>query len=222
MRKRRGKHARGNVSQATTSLTVVMCLAVMTGFLGVKYVISPWMNGAEAQTSGSVTGEKQSGEAIGAPQSGDAAAQTGDTTSQSDTETGEPETKSGASAQQTPQGQPSENAQQSPQSQQSAEETPDSQQPQKNQQSSGTNPVVEDQVETVATKAFAVQLGSFSTEEAAKQRASELSAQGIPASVQLRDGAWKVVSSGYSTKEEARTAAAGWREIAGDAFVVAI
>ena len=58
MRKRRGKHARGNVSQATTSLTVVMCLAVMTGFLGVKYVISPWMNGAEAQTSGSVTGEK--------------------------------------------------------------------------------------------------------------------------------------------------------------------
>ena len=210
MRKRRGKHARGNVSQATTSLTVVMCLAVMTGFLGVKYVISPWMNGAEAQTSGSVTGEKQSGEVTGAPQSGDAAAQTGDATSQSGTETGEPETNSDAPAQQ------------SPQSQQPTEETPDAQKPQQNQQSAGTNPVVEDQVETVATKAFAVQLGSFSTEEAAKQRVGELSAQGISASVQLRDGAWKVVSSGYSTREEARAAAAGWREIAGDAFVVAI
>lgn len=222
MRKRRGKHARGNVSQATTSLTVVMCLAVMTGFLGVKYVISPWMNGAEAQTSGSVTGEKQSGEVTGAPQSGDAAAQTGDTASPSGAETGEPKTNRDAPAQQTPQEQPPENAQQSPQSQQSAEETPDAQKPQQSQQSAGTNSVVEDQVETVATKAFAVQLGSFSTEEAAKQRVSELSAQGISASVQLRDGAWKVISSGYSTREEARAAAAGWREIAGDAFVVAI
>ena len=82
--------------------------------------------------------------------------------------------------------------------------------------------VVEDKIDTVATKAFAVQLGSFSTEEAAKQRVSELSAQGIEASVQIRDGVWKVVSSRYSTKEEARAAAAKWRDIVGDAFVVAI
>ena len=82
--------------------------------------------------------------------------------------------------------------------------------------------MVEDKIDTVATKAFAVQLGSFSTEEAAKQRVSELSAQGIEASVQIRDGVWKVVSSGYSTKEEAREAAAKWRDIVGDAFVVAI
>ena len=82
--------------------------------------------------------------------------------------------------------------------------------------------MVEDKIDTVATKAFAVQLGSFSTEEAAKQRVLELSAQGIEASVQIRDGVWKVVSSGYSTKEEARAAAAKWRDIVGDAFVVAI
>ncbi|MBQ4576112.1 MAG: SPOR domain-containing protein, partial [Firmicutes bacterium] len=82
--------------------------------------------------------------------------------------------------------------------------------------------VIEDKVDTVATTAYAVQLGSFSTEEAAKQRVNELKEQGISAKVQLRDNAWKVVSEGFHTKEEAREAAAQWRNVIGDAFVVAI
>lgn len=82
--------------------------------------------------------------------------------------------------------------------------------------------VVEDKVDTVATTAYAVQLGSFSSEEAAKQRVNELKEQGISAKVQLRDNAWKVVSEGFRTKEEAREAAVQWRNVIGDAFVVTI
>lgn len=173
MRKRRRNYGRDRMSRMPASLTLVMCLAVVTGFAGVRYVVSPWMNGGDVPTAGgqSTVGD----EAL--PQEA-----TGET-----------------------------------QTQEAAPETPEAL-PQTPQE--GT--VVEDKIDTVATKAFAVQLGSFSTEEAAKQRVSELSAQGIEASVQIRDGVWKVVSSGYSTKEEARAAAAKWRDIVGDAFVVAI
>lgn len=173
MRKRRRNYGRDRMSRMPASLTLVMCLAVVTGFAGVRYVVSPWMNGGDVPTAGgqSTVGD----EAL--PQ---------ETTGETQTQEAAPE---------TPQALP-----QTPQE--------------------GT--VVEDKIDTVATKAFAVQLGSFSTEEAAKQRVSELSAHGIEASVQIRDGVWKVVSSGYSTKEEARAAAAKWRDIVGDAFVVAI
>lgn len=173
MRKRRRNYGRDRMSRMPASLTLVMCLAVVTGFAGVRYVVSPWMNGGDVPTAGgqSTVGD----EAL--PQ---------ETTGETQTQEAAPETPEALP--QTPQ--------------------------------EGT--VVEDKIDTVATKAFAVQLGSFSTEEAAKQRVSELSAQGIEASVQIRDGVWKVVSSGYSTKEEARAAAAKWRDIVGDAFVVAI
>ena len=50
----------------------------------------------------------------------------------------------------------------------------------------------------------------------------ELKGQGIEAKVQLRDNAWKVVSEGFSTREEAKAAAIQWRDIIGDAFVVEI
>lgn len=82
--------------------------------------------------------------------------------------------------------------------------------------------VIEDKVDTVVTTAYAVQLGSFSTEDAAKHRVEELKEQGIAANIQLRDNAWKVVSEGFSTKEEAKAAAIQWRDVIGDAFVVAI
>ena len=175
MRKRRRNYGRDRMSRMPASLTLVMCLAVVTGFAGVRYVVSPWMNGGDVPTAGgqSTVGD----EAL--PQ---------ETTGETQTQEAAPETQTPQALPQTPQ--------------------------------EGT--VVEDKIDTVATKAFAVQLGSFSTEEAAKQRVSELSAQGIEASVQIRDGVWKVVSSGYSTKEEARAAAAKWRDIVGDAFVVAI
>ncbi|MBQ5796707.1 MAG: SPOR domain-containing protein [Firmicutes bacterium] len=82
--------------------------------------------------------------------------------------------------------------------------------------------VIEDKVDTGATTAYAVQLGSFSSEQAAKDRVSELKEQGIEAKIQLRDNAWKVVSEGFSTREEAKAAAIQWRDIIGDAFVVEI
>lgn len=170
MRKRRRNYGRDRMSRTSASLTLVMCLAVITGFAGVRYVVSPWMNGGDVPTAG---GQSTVGDEV-PPQE-----PTGETQT--------PETPQALPETQTPEG-----------------------------------TVVEDKIDTVATKAFAVQLGSFSTEEAAKQRVLELSAQGIEASVQIRDGVWKVVSSGYSTKEEARAAAAKWRDIVGDAFVVAI
>ena len=49
-----------------------------------------------------------------------------------------------------------------------------------------------------------------------------LKEQGIDAKIQLRDNAWKVVSEGFSTREEAKAAAIQWRDIIGDAFVVEI
>ena len=100
----------------------------------------------------------------------------------------------------------------------SGDEIAESADPQETQNDS----VVEDKIDTVATTAYAVQLGSFSTEDAAKQRVEELGTQGITAKVQLRDNAWKVVSEGFSTKEEAKAAAIQWRDVIGDAFVVAI
>ncbi|MBQ8589526.1 MAG: SPOR domain-containing protein [Firmicutes bacterium] len=143
--KKRGPARRG---YPWAVLMGLICIAVGTGFFGVKYVVSPWM---VRQTSG---------EEI--------------TSSDPDP---------------------------------IREEEPS---------------LVEDQINTVTTTAFAVQLGSFSTKEAAEQRVGELNAQGISAKVQMRDNAWKVVSEGFSTKEEAREAAVRWRDLTGDAFVVEI
>ena len=82
--------------------------------------------------------------------------------------------------------------------------------------------IIEDQIETVTTRAYAVQFGSFSTVEAAKMMVEELKVLGVESKVQKRDNAWKVVSEGFSTKEEAREAAVTWREWIPDAFVVGI
>lgn len=80
--------------------------------------------------------------------------------------------------------------------------------------------VVEGQIQTVKTTAYAVQMGSFSTEEAAKERVKELKAENIEGMVQQRDGMWKVVAGEFSTKDEARAMAVKWRDLVGDAFVV--
>lgn len=165
MKKRRGKHTRRNVSQAVAFMAVILCLAVAAGFLGVKYLVSPWMNGEGSRKSEQMA----------------------------QNEKGEKKT-----------------------------EVSDEKDAQKKPQPSLPQSVVEDKVEKVATKAFAVQLGSFATEEGARQRIQELSVLGIQSSAQLRDGAWKVVSSGYHTKEEAKAAAVKWKDAVGDAFVVEI
>lgn len=160
MRRRRNKRKTSHQRRSVFSLLVMICLAVGGGYLGVRYVVSPWME----QQAASVA---SSDEAVGAM----------------DLEM--VEVKSEAI---------------------------------KNQNST----VIEDKVDTVATTAFAVQLGSFSSEQAAKDRVSELKEQGIEAKIQLRDNAWKVVSEGFSTREEAKAAAIQWRDIIGDAFVVEI
>ena len=80
--------------------------------------------------------------------------------------------------------------------------------------------LVEGKIDAVESTAYAVQLGSFSTEEAAARRVAELNGLDIPSEVQKRDNAWKVISGAFGTKEEARAAAVRWREIVGDAFVV--
>ncbi|MBR7148339.1 MAG: SPOR domain-containing protein [Firmicutes bacterium] len=143
MKQRRNVRRNQRRKHRAFGMVLMLCLAVGSGYLGVRYVVSPWME-QQGVTETSVKEEVQS------------------------------------------------------------------------------QTVIEDKVDTVATTAYAVQLGSFSTEEAAKQRVNELKEQGISAKVQLRDNAWKVVSEGFHTKEEAREAAAQWRNVIGDAFVVAI
>ena len=154
MRRRRNTRKTSYQRRSAFSLLLMMCLAVGGGYLGVRYVISPWME----QQAALVSHDKL-----------------------------EPVQK---------------------------EEHQDDTMP--------SETIVEDKVDTVATTAYAVQLGSFSTEEAAKDRVAELKDQGITATVQLRDNAWKVVSEGFSTRDEAKAAAIQWRDVIGDAFVVAI
>ena len=160
MRRRRNKRKTSHQRRSVFSLLVMMCLAVGGGYLGVRYVVSPWM---EQQAASVASGD----EIAGALES-----------EMSEAESDAIKTKKPA--------------------------------------------VIEDKVDTVATTAFAVQLGSFSSEEAAKDRVLELKGQGIEAKIQLRDNAWKVVSEGFSTREEAKAAAIQWRDIIGDAFVVEI
>ena len=162
MRRKRNKRKTSHQRRPVFSLILMMCLAVGGGYLGVRYVVSPWM---EQQTVNVTSSDE--------------------ITDVREAETSEAEEEADAI---------------------------------KNHQST----VIEDKVDTVITTAYAVQLGSFSTEDAAKQRIEELKAQGIEANIQLRDNAWKVVSEGFSTKEEAKAAAIRWRDVIGDAFVVAI
>ena len=160
MRRRRNKRKTSHQRRSVFSLLVMMCLAVGGGYLGVRYVVSPWM---EQQAASVASGDEIAG-ALESEMS---------------------EAESDAIKTQKP-------------------------------------AVIEDKVDTVATTAFAVQLGSFSSEEEAKDRVLELKGQGIEAKIQLRDNAWKVVSEGFSTREEAKAAAIQWRDIIGDAFVVEI
>ena len=160
MRRRRNKRKTSHQRRSVFSLLVMMCLAVGGGYLGVRYVVAPWM---EQQAATVASGD----EIAGALES-----------EMSEAESDAIKTQKTA--------------------------------------------VIEDKVDTVATTAFAVQLGSFSSEEAAKDRVLELKEQGIEAKIQLRDNAWKVVSEGFSTREEAKAAAIQWRDIIGDAFVVEI
>ena len=162
MRRKRNKRKTSHQRRPVFSLILMMCLAVGGGYLGVRYVVSPWM---EQQTVNVTSSDE--------------------ITDVREAETSEAEEEADAI---------------------------------KNHQST----VIEDKVDTVATTAYAVQLGSFSSEQAAKDRVLELKEQGIEAKIQLRDNAWKVVSEGFSTREEAKAAAIRWRDIIGDAFVVEI
>ena len=160
MRRRKTRRRKHRRRRPVFGLFLLLCVAVGSGYLGVRYVVSPWMDQqAVAETSGDeVRGEE-----------------TEKTDGQDRTDEKEQEPT-----------------------------------------------VVEDKVDTVATTAYAVQLGSFSSEEAANQRVKELKEQAITAKVQLRDHAWKVVSEGFTTRDEAKAAAIRRRDVIGDAFVVAI
>ena len=101
MRRRRNKRKTSHQRRSVFSLLVMMCLAVGGGYLGVRYVVSPWME----QQAASVASSDEIAGALESEMS---------------------EAESDAIKTQKP-------------------------------------AVIEDKVDTVATTAFAVQLGSFSS-----------------------------------------------------------
>ena len=165
MKRRRYKNRQARRNRSITILTLLVCVAVSSGYLGVKHVVAPWMERQSVITSGKAS--------VGTENQGIS-----------------PDKNDGQS--------------------------------QNDEPKKGADKMVEDKIDTVATTAFAVQFGSFSSEEAANQAVKELEAQGISSEVQLRDNAWKVISEGFATKDEAKAAAIQWRNIVGDAFVVEI
>lgn len=68
---------------------------------------------------------------------------------------------------------------------------------------------------------YCIQFGSFTTRNTADARISELAGKNISAFIKEKDGAFKVLSIPYETKEKAKEAAAAMGQI-GDLFVVAV
>ncbi len=64
--------------------------------------------------------------------------------------------------------------------------------------------VVQDTLPVQNQSGFALQYGSFSVREGAKQYADELAADGIDTSIIEKDGSYKVIGKVFKTKEEAR------------------
>lgn len=75
----------------------------------------------------------------------------------------------------------------------------------KEEKNSETTTVVEDQVEVDTDSGYALQYGSFSTEEGAQECLEDLTASGIEAEIIEKDGMYKVIGQLFNTKEEART-----------------
>ena len=64
--------------------------------------------------------------------------------------------------------------------------------------------VIEDQVELTQTPEYAIQFGSYSTKDAAEKSAAQLKQSGIKVEVVEKDGAYKVISKLFDTKEKAK------------------
>lgn len=62
-----------------------------------------------------------------------------------------------------------------------------------------------DETEGLAESGFVLQYGSFSSEEAARNRVEDLKLSGIEAEIIEKDGAYKVISPLFDTEAEART-----------------
>lgn len=66
--------------------------------------------------------------------------------------------------------------------------------------------VIEDQIELTQTPEYAIQFGSYSTKDAAEKSAAQLKQSGIKVEVVEKDGAYKVISKLFDTKEKAKAA----------------
>lgn len=73
-----------------------------------------------------------------------------------------------------------------------------------NKEKPETKTVIEDKVETEIESGFAVQYGSFSEKNGARECADQLKAEGIEVKIIEKDGMYKVVGKVYSTKDDAR------------------
>lgn len=81
--------------------------------------------------------------------------------------------------------------------------------------------VIEDQIQSGKQTGYAIQFGSYSTKEAAENSVSQLKQSGITAEVVEKDGAYKVISRLFDTKDKAKTELKKMDESIG-AFVTAI
>lgn len=65
--------------------------------------------------------------------------------------------------------------------------------------------VLEEQAELKKTSGYAIQFGSYSTKAAAENSVAQLKQSGVAAEIVEKDGAYKVISRLFNTKEKAKT-----------------
>lgn len=66
--------------------------------------------------------------------------------------------------------------------------------------------VIEDQVELAQAPQYAIQFGSYSTKAAADKSVAQLKQSGVKAEIVEKDGAYKVISKLFETKDKAKAA----------------
>ncbi len=228
---RRGRRTKrgGDAAQTAAALMMVVCVAVGAGFLSVRQWVAPWLNGGEVDAFSGGTGEtaQQTDGAQGKDETnggGEAPATGSNAGAKPQDGADAAQEAEGSKEENLPQGTDTPQETANPQGTTNPQESTNSQGADAAQETAGAagTQVVEDRTETTRTSGFAVQVGSFSTKEAASQQVQQLQGQGLSAAVIERDGAYKVVSQSYATKDEARAAAENWKAVTGDAFVVAI
>lgn len=88
-------------------------------------------------------------------------------------------------------------------------------------ESAASAAVIGDQERTQKETGYAIQFGSYSTKAAAEKSVSQLKQSGITAEVVEKDGAYKVISKLFATKDKAKSELKKMDESIG-AFVTAI